>query len=52
MITILLAALSNTLVKFVIVVTLGGPALRKAVTPGFAAMFLVTLACIGWVALR
>lgn len=50
MITILLAALSNTLVKFIIVVTVGGPALRKAVTPGFAAMFLITLACIGWVA--
>jgi uncharacterized membrane protein (DUF4010 family) len=50
-ITILLAALSNTLVKFVIVLTVGGKELGKTVAPGFAVMFAGIAGCIAWVAL-
>lgn len=42
--TILLAALSNTLVKFIIVMTLGSVQLRKTAFIGFCAIFLTGLA--------
>lgn len=42
--TILVAALSNTLVKFMIVMALGSPALRKTALIGFSAIFLSGLA--------
>jgi uncharacterized membrane protein (DUF4010 family) len=42
--TILLAALSNTLVKFIIVMTVGSVQLRKTAFIGFAAIFLTGLA--------
>lgn len=42
--TILLAALSNTLVKFIIVMTVGSVQLRKTAFIGFCAIFLTGLA--------
>ncbi len=42
--TILLAALSNTLVKFIIVMTIGSVELRKAAFIGFCAIFFTGLA--------
>jgi len=42
-IAILLASLSNTVVKFLIVLFVGGTELRKAATVGFAAMFAAVL---------
>ena len=42
--TILLAALSNTLVKFIIVMTLGSMQLRKTAFIGFCSIFIVGLA--------
>ncbi len=42
--TILLAALSNTLVKFIIVMTIGSLELRKAAFVGFCAIFFTGLA--------
>jgi len=41
--TILLAALSNTLVKFIIVVMVGSAQLRKTAFIGFASIFFVGL---------
>jgi len=42
--TILIAALSNTLVKFIIIISLGSVELRKTALFGFLAMFLTGLA--------
>jgi uncharacterized membrane protein (DUF4010 family) len=42
--TILLAALSNTLVKFIIVMVAGSVQLRKTAFIGFCAIFLTGLA--------
>ncbi len=50
-ITILLAALSNTLVKFIIVLSVGGKELGKTVAPGFAVIFAGVAGCIAWVVL-
>ncbi len=49
MITLLIAALSNTLVKWIIVITVGSTELRKAVLPGFAALFIAAGLAIAWV---
>ncbi|MGV3636138.1 MAG: MgtC/SapB family protein, partial [Flavobacteriales bacterium] len=49
MITLLIAALSNTLVKFIIVLSVGAPELRRAVIPGFVALFLASLIAIAWI---
>ncbi len=51
-ITILIAATVNTLVKFGIAVVVGGPALRRTVTPGFVGMALAAAAGMVWVAVR
>ncbi len=42
--TILIAALSNTLVKFMIAIFLGSPQLKKAVSMGFGLIFLAGIA--------
>lgn len=47
-ITLLIAALSNTLVKWTIVITVGNKDLRKAVLPGFAALFAAVGGMILW----
>lgn len=52
MVTILIAATVNTLVKFTIVLVVGGPALRRLVTPGFVGMATAAAAGMLWVALR
>jgi uncharacterized membrane protein (DUF4010 family) len=52
MITLLIAALSNTLVKWIIVITVGSADLRRAVLPGFAALFVAVGASILWLLLR
>ena len=41
--TIIIAALSNTAVKFIIVLVLGSPELRKTTALGFAVIFLIGL---------
>ncbi|MFN2439731.1 MAG: MgtC/SapB family protein, partial [Chitinophagaceae bacterium] len=46
--TILLAALSNTLVKFIITVTLGSAALRKPAIIGFSCIFLAGIGFLGY----
>ncbi|HRP00828.1 MAG TPA: DUF4010 domain-containing protein, partial [Flavobacteriales bacterium] len=51
-VTILIAATVNTLVKFGIAVVVGGPALRRTVTPGFVGMALAAAAGMVWVAVR
>ena len=48
MITLLIAALSNTLVKWIIVITVGNKDLRQAVLPGFAALFVALGGMIVW----
>jgi uncharacterized membrane protein (DUF4010 family) len=50
-VAILLASLSNTFVKYVIVLVVGDPALRRTASIGFAAMFVAGLICIGTVRL-
>ncbi|HEX8334778.1 MAG TPA: MgtC/SapB family protein [Segetibacter sp.] len=49
--TILLAALSNTLVKFIITMTVGSVDLRKPAMIGFGCIFLAGLACFGYLLL-
>ncbi len=44
---VLLATLSNTVMKYLIVVFFGDKILRKYVGMGFAAIFIATLAAIG-----
>lgn len=51
-VTILIAATVNTLVKFGIAVVVGGPALRRTVTPGFVGMAVAAAAGMVWVAVR
>lgn len=51
-ITIILSALVNTAVKYVIVLVVGIPALRRQVAPGFLAMGVASLLGIVWAALR
>jgi uncharacterized membrane protein (DUF4010 family) len=46
--TILLAALSNTLVKFLITIILGTPEWRKISVIGFGCIFLTGLAYLGY----
>jgi len=41
--TIILAALSNTIVKFIIVLVVGSAELRKTTAIGFASIFLIGL---------
>lgn len=50
-VTILLAALVNTMVKHFIVLVVGGRALWRAVTPGFIAMELAAVGGVLWAAL-
>ncbi len=52
LITILIAATVNTLVKLSIVLVVGGQALRKQVLPGFVGMAAAAALSIVWVALR
>jgi uncharacterized membrane protein (DUF4010 family) len=52
LVTILIAATVNTLVKLTIVMVVGGPALRKQVLPGFVGMAAAAALSIVWVALR
>jgi len=52
LITILIAATVNTLVKLTIVMVVGGSALRRSVLPGFVGMALAAALSIVWVALR
>lgn len=52
MITILIAATVNTLVKFGIVLVVGGPELRRLVIPGFVGMAVAAVAGMVWVAVR
>ncbi|MBL7962206.1 MAG: MgtC/SapB family protein [Flavobacteriales bacterium] len=52
MITILIAATVNTLVKFTIVLVVGGPELKRLVAPGFAGMAVAAAAGMVWVAVR
>jgi uncharacterized membrane protein (DUF4010 family) len=47
--TILLAALSNTLVKFIITLTVGSMQLRKPAMIGFGCIFLAGLACFAYI---
>lgn len=51
LVTILLAALSNTLAKCIIASVVGTAALRRHIIPGFSAMFLATVAVITWLLL-
>jgi len=44
--TILIAALSNTMVKFMIVLIIGSVELRKTAFFGFCAIFLTGSACL------
>jgi uncharacterized membrane protein (DUF4010 family) len=48
LITILLAAASNTLVKCIITLVVGSAALRRHVLPGFAALFIAVAIVIAW----
>ncbi|MCW5900758.1 MAG: MgtC/SapB family protein [Flavobacteriales bacterium] len=52
MITILIAATVNTLVKFTIVMVVGGAEMRRLVTPGFVGMAVAAAAGMVWVAVR
>ena len=51
-VTILIAATVNTLVKFGIAAMVGGPTLRRTVTPGFVGMTLAAAGGMVWVAVR
>jgi uncharacterized membrane protein (DUF4010 family) len=50
--SILLACATNTMVKAGIAILTGGPALRKVITPLFAALFGVSLGACLFVAMR
>ncbi|MBL7982321.1 MAG: MgtC/SapB family protein [Flavobacteriales bacterium] len=52
LITILIAATVNTLVKLTIVMVVGGSALRRSVLPGFVGMAVAAALSIVWMALR
>lgn len=52
MITILLASMVNTLAKYAIVLVVGNAPIRRMVTPGFAALFLMATGCVLWLALQ
>ncbi len=52
LITILIAATVNTLVKLTIVIVVGGAALRRSVLPGFVGMAVAAALSIVWMALR